>query len=508
MEATLVETDAWGQTPEEVESALREVLAASTSFRPMPVVVSYDYIGPDAPWPCPWPETICDDSILDDPIEHSPAESGIAQGGQAPTVVPASEMPVWQLPDAEVRAEFVANERLISQLRARQACLLVEWQRREPDVGAAQTVAEQVHASQRITLKAARAQVLQAEQLHQHQQILRAVESGEASYDQAIAAASGLDALPDHLTRDQRAEAETYVVQRVSEFDPGWLRQLARRVVSIVAPEADDVADAAHLARQEATARRDRFLTWQFDGEGSVNFRGSLPVADAEPLLAAIKALSNAPRGDDQTAFSRPSRNQRQADALVRLALLALQSPELPVIGGSRPRIVVTLPLATLLTGLGDAVIGHQVFDQPQPLSPETARRLACDAEIVPVVLGSKGEPLDVGRSHRLVTGPMRTALAIRDAGCVFPGCDRPPPECDAHHIVPWWAGGETKLSNLVLLCPHHHMVVEPSRDRLDDPGRWRVRINPADGMPEALPPAHIDPDMTPRRHARHRLDD
>ncbi len=82
-----------------------------------------------------------------------------------------------------------------------------------------------------------------------------------------------------------------------------------------------------------------------------------------------------------------------------------------------------------------------------------TIRRLACDAEVIPAVLGSQGEPLDVGRAKRPVTPAIWTALVIRDRHCAFPGCDRPPVTCHAHHILHWISGGKTKLANLVLLC-------------------------------------------------------
>ena len=94
------------------------------------------------------------------------------------------------------------------------------------------------------------------------------------------------------------------------------------------------------------------------------------------------------------------------------------------------------------------------------PSAPETARRLACDANVVRVVTGGASEPLDVGRASRTVSPAQRRALTIRDRGCVFPGCDRPPGWCDGHHIVHWADGGPTDLANLALLCHHHHKAM------------------------------------------------
>ena len=99
-------------------------------------------------------------------------------------------------------------------------------------------------------------------------------------------------------------------------------------------------------------------------------------------------------------------------------------------------------------------------------------------------------QPLDVGRDQRLVTPAIRKALEQRDKACAFPGCRVTASGCEAHHIIPWWTGGETALSNLVLLCPHHHGTVEPLRFWHDtgSPPRWQVHMG-ADGHPEFLPP-------------------
>ena len=98
------------------------------------------------------------------------------------------------------------------------------------------------------------------------------------------------------------------------------------------------------------------------------------------------------------------------------------------------------------------------------------ARRLSCDGAIQRIVLSPQSVVLDVGRTQRLVTPAMRTALEVRDGGCVIPGCDRPPGWCEAHHITHWSAGGETSLPNLVLSCSRHHHEIHQNK--------WRVRID------------------------------
>jgi hypothetical protein len=98
-------------------------------------------------------------------------------------------------------------------------------------------------------------------------------------------------------------------------------------------------------------------------------------------------------------------------------------------------------------------------------IAPETVRRLACDANVIPAVLGGRSEVLDQGRATRLATPGQLAALWLRDAGCTFPGCTTPAHWCDAHHLTHWADGGTSTLTNLALLCGRHHSIVH--RDHL-----------------------------------------
>jgi len=124
---------------------------------------------------------------------------------------------------------------------------------------------------------------------------------------------------------------------------------------------------------------------------------------------------------------------------------------------------------------------------------PATVRRWACDAEIVPMVLGARSEPLDVGRLSRTVTDAIRRALNLRDGGCAFPGCTRRPRRCHAHHIHHRIDGGATSLDNLVLLCVFHHQLLHH--------GHWTVTL--VDGRPTSTPPPWVDPDRRSRPGGR-----
>ncbi|WP_433162804.1 DUF222 domain-containing protein [Kribbella sp. CA-247076] len=155
---------------------------------------------------------------------------------------------------------------------------------------------------------------------------------------------------------------------------------------------------------------------------------------------------------------------------------------------GPKAQISVTIDFESLKAATANAT-GALVFGDD--LSAAVVRRLACDAEILPIVLGSKSQPLDVGTSQRLVTRPMRRALNARDKGCVV--CGAPPIKCDAHHVVSWLDGGITAVSNLVLLCRRHHNDLHS--------GHWRIRI--VDGVVQVTRPTWTNPTPIPQGRYR-----
>ena len=128
---------------------------------------------------------------------------------------------------------------------------------------------------------------------------------------------------------------------------------------------------------------------------------------------------------------------------------------------GQRPLVVATIDINDLITRTGAATLIDRGPDEVR-LSAGDTRRLACAAGVLPAVMDGASAPLDVGREHRLATPAITRAIWLRDRGCAFPGCDAIPAACHVHHITPWHTGGTTNLDNLVLLCPHHHRLVEP----------------------------------------------
>ncbi|HMQ65650.1 MAG TPA: DUF222 domain-containing protein, partial [Arachnia sp.] len=267
-------------------------------------------------------------------------------------------------------------------------------------------------------------------------------------------------------------------------------------------PAGAEQTEADRLANEERRAKAGRFLKLRPDHHGSMTITGRLPITDAALLGAQLDALTP-PISSYRASGDLPTPDARRADALILLTQLAADAGTVPAHGIDRPTAKITIPLTTLTTGAGPAA----VLDNGEPISAGEARRLACDADIIPVVLGSKSEVLDVGQPHRLFTKGLRTALVARDRGCAFPHCETPAAACEAHHIIPWHQGGETKLSNGVLLCPWHHRLVEPDPQQSEH-SQWRVFLDDETGRPWFTPPRHIDPARNPRQHRRFVLAD
>ncbi|WP_343987220.1 HNH endonuclease signature motif containing protein, partial [Pseudonocardia aurantiaca] len=176
---------------------------------------------------------------------------------------------------------------------------------------------------------------------------------------------------------------------------------------------------------------------------------------------------------------------ERQAEALAEVCGFVLDHGDVPHAGGGRPHLNVLVRLEDLENRCRAAVL-----DFGGTVAPESLRMLACDAAVVPVVLGGRGQPLDVGRLTRTIPDGLRRAVVARGGGCEFPGCGRPPSWSEVHHVLPWQEGGPTALHNLVMACRVHHRLLHHSE--------WIVRIR--DGLPEFIPPAWIDPERRPRR--------
>jgi hypothetical protein len=158
----------------------------------------------------------------------------------------------------------------------------------------------------------------------------------------------------------------------------------------------------------------------------------------------------------------------------VQLCDNQLAAGTLPTLRGTKPHVVVTVPLEDLLdpaTGPAAATLGFAGI-----ISAARARWIACDANIARIVLGPDGQPLDLGDTLRLVPPHLRKAVVHRDRTCVFAGCGAPHHRCAVHHLLHRALGGETSLENSGLLCERHHTKVHHGfRVERDTGGRWHT---------------------------------
>jgi hypothetical protein len=339
--------------------------------------------------------------------------------------------------------------------------------------------------------------VHRARSIGEHPALGRAGVDGTVSAAQSRSITRVLDSLTG-LDAAQKERAEELMIGWAGQLDARQLENSAGRVLAEVAPtDADDLLEA-RLQREAEAAQRNRALSFFREG-GSVRFEGSLPRVEGEQLIALVNGAAEAIRRTAAEARDPLAETstvlQRRADAL--MAVIRAAATAGPIPGAGAAKVIVKLDYDKLR----DQAAGAALVGVDQPISAGELRRLCCDAELVPAVLGGASAVLDLGHSVRLVSPEQRTALIVRDGGCAFPGCDLPPELSEAHHIIPWYLGGPTCLANLVLLCKSHHGLCEPARHATRD--QWRVRIAP-DGAAEFIPPARLDRAQVPLRHCRH----
>ncbi|MBK5289013.1 MAG: DUF222 domain-containing protein [Acidimicrobiia bacterium] len=208
-------------------------------------------------------------------------------------------------------------------------------------------------------------------------------------------------------------------------------------------------------AQAEGTEPRDHdgvTVSQTYGGRTVLN--ADLSSTAAEIVTTALHALTDPPTDDDRRTAAR-----RRADALVRMAELALaqlhgRDPDGPVRARAACTVVIDWPT------LHNGELGRMDGEFTGALHRSDVERLLCDCSVARVVTGPKGMPIDVSPNRRTIPTGLRRALAVRDQGCRYPGCRKPTGWCDAHHVIHWRHGGQTILINLVLLCDHHHHVV------------------------------------------------
>ncbi len=201
-------------------------------------------------------------------------------------------------------------------------------------------------------------------------------------------------------------------------------------------------------------AKQARSLTRSAGPAGMSAYRLVLDEEGAAVIDGALAALAGPVPGPNGERDERPA-GRRRADALVEIVRRGVSAP------GEEPKSEKAQVIVTIdLDDLRECTTGAGVTFTGQVLAPSVVRRLACDAGIIPAVLGSEGEVLEMGRTARFFTAGQRRAIWLRDRGCTFPGCTMPPQWCDAHHVDWWSHDGPTDITNGALLCGRHHTRV------------------------------------------------
>jgi hypothetical protein len=227
---------------------------------------------------------------------------------------------------------------------------------------------------------------------------------------------------------------------------------------------------------------------------------GCLPEVGTLLLKALEAALPEMPSPESEhfesrdvsaeTSVPRVPIGVRRADALGVMAESFLKHGIESLSGGDRHQIIVHVDADTL----ADCCEGRCEIEEGPSMAAETARRLACDSSVIPLIENDQGEPLNVGRTTRTISPALRRLLNARDKGCRFPGCTHTR-FVDAHHIEHWADGGETKPSNLVTLCRHHHRCVHEGGFQIHvlDDGAWRF-LRPDGRCVDSVVPGYTQP--------------
>ncbi|TMD65560.1 MAG: DUF222 domain-containing protein [Chloroflexi bacterium] len=231
-------------------------------------------------------------------------------------------------------------------------------------------------------------------------------------------------------------------------------------------------ADPQGVTDAQRQAVEERYLRFTDGADGTVYVKGAFDSAAGATIKTAMEPMAQ-PLGDGDLR----SRERRYGDAWVEMAAHSLDTGIVPQHGSVRPHVQVTTTLETL-QGLIGAPAGEMALSLP--ISAKTVQRFACDSSITRVLLGADSAVIEAGRAKRVVAGGTRRLLDARDKHCRWPGCERPASWSAAHHILHWAQGGKTDLSNMILLCQHHHWMVHE--------GGWRLSLA-ADGRVLAIPP-------------------
>jgi Domain of unknown function (DUF222) len=354
-----------------------------------------------------------------------------------------------ELPDARAEEEFSCLHEAVELLEAERLRRLADLERRRVhERDGHLSTASWLVSRHRVAWGAAQQQVRMARALSSMPLTRSALDEGAISLS-AVRVLAGAREVDPEAFRGAEASlveaARIHTVRDLQKVTAFWQQR-------VQAGESDE--------RRYERRRLQASVTYL----GMVRLDGDLDPETGETFMSALGAVLDA-EAHARTPEDRRTPAQRRADALGEISRQFLDRSDRPTVAGERPHVVLTVGVEALRGGRDGAACDAQDervmgFDHTGPVDARTAFRLSCDASIVRVVMGGNSQPLDVGRLTPVVPAGMRRALIIRDRHCRFPGCDRPPSWCDAHHIVHWADGGDTSMENLLLMCRRHHRIV------------------------------------------------
>ncbi len=313
--------------------------------------------------------------------------------------------------------------------------------------------------------------------------IATALTSGSLAVAAAEAIRCGLSPIADSAPASDLLAACERLLERVPLVSLDELRREARA--------ARDRLDEAGIARREKERFDSRYLkrwvrddgmyqgAFLLDPESGLHVFGALDAILAPRRSVRFVDTATGPSTrnaadsrDDSVETDTRTRDQRQADALVDIVRLAVDADTGTLFGLRRPAVRVVVTEATLEAAGGDGFLEGDA----QPVSRETVDRFVCDTGMIGIKFDRRHQIIDLGRTQRLFSSPQRLAISVRDGGCIFPSCSKPPSGCEAHHITEWRNGGRTDARDGVLLCRHHHMLVHNNHWQIlrdDDDQYW-----------------------------------
>jgi hypothetical protein len=345
---------------------------------------------------------------------------------------------IAQLPNADLKRAIVLAQRLINRTSTEIALLVGELDERAlpvTDHGISTTQWLQQHCTMSSaeasgTLKTARA-------LPEMPTVMGNAVAGKVPWQSVRVLAQARNKHPDEFTNHEEVFGDIATYLSVKDL---------KRAVSHWEQQVN--YDEALLDVQHLEVQRALYHSQTLDGLWAT--KATFTPEGGHIIAQAINGITN-PTNIDAGELRSPA--QRRADAMVDICCFYLtHNTDIVTSAGEKPHITVTVDYEIL-----KGQLGRLPEIDGTPVTPATMRRITCDAGIIPMLLGSQGEPLDVGRKTRTIPSALRRALEHRDRGCTWDGCDAPLSWCDAHHIIHWADGGETSLNNCKLLCRRHH---------------------------------------------------